>query len=276
MKFSVLVITLNEEANLGRCLESVNHCDDIVILDSGSTDRTIEIAEKHGARVLTRTFDNYANQRNYGLKKVAYSNKWVLMLDADEEATSELLAEVDSLDEADATDVGLYRMRRKDYFLGKWIKHSSSYPLWFGRLINPARIQVEREINEEYHTDAGIVHLHNHILHYPFNKGFSAWLEKHNRYSTMEAELKFRQGNAKIYWSDFLKQDPLKRRKVLKSLIYAMPGRPLIVFVGLYLIKGGFLEGRSGLIYCLLKSFYEFMISCKLRELKRREEGAPV
>jgi glycosyltransferase involved in cell wall biosynthesis len=229
-----------------------------------------------GARIVYRDFDDYASQRNYGLKDISYKHDWVLMLDADEEATPELIDEIAIAIDSSTNDVGMMRMRRKDFFLGKWIKHSSSYPLWFGRLMRPDRVWVERKINEEYHTDAQIIHLQHHINHYPFNKGFSAWLEKHNRYSTMEAELKFQEGSRYINWSGFISRDPLIRRKSLKSLVYSLPGRPVIVFIGLYFVKGGVLEGSAGFTYCVLKTFYEYMISCKLKELRRRKQGLPV
>ena len=273
---SVLILTYNEELNLDRCLDSVSWCDDIVVLDSYSTDATQSIAERYGAKFYQRVFDNYARQRNYGLKDIEYKNEWVLMIDADEEATPELIEELKKELVGCADDVTMMRMRRKDFFLGRWIKHSSSYPLWFGRVIKPKHVWVEREINEEYHTEGKITHLQQHINHYPFNKGFSSWLEKHNRYSSMEAELKFQQGNGKMNWSGFFSSDPLVRRKSLKSLIYSLPGRPLIIFFGLYFVKGGILEGAPGFIYCTLKMFYEFMISCKLNELKRRSNNSPV
>jgi len=276
MKLSVLIITYNEELNLPRCLDSLKWCDDIVVLDSYSSDNTEAVAQLYGARFYQRTFDNYARQRNHGLKAIDYKHDWVLMLDADEEATPELIDELNEKLALSNDNVGMMRMRRKDFFLGKWIKHSSSYPLWFGRVMRPDHVHVEREINEEYHTDLDVIHLEHHINHYPFNKGFAAWLEKHNRYSTMEAELKFRQGSVDIVWRDFLSSDPLKRRKVLKSLVYSLPGRPLIVFFGLYFVKGGILEGGPGFVYCTLKMFYEYMISCKLQELQRRESQLPV
>lgn len=277
MNVSVLIITFNEELNLSRCLDSLKWCDDIVVLDSYSTDGTESIAGEYGARFHQRTFDNYARQRNFGLKDIKYENDWVLMLDADEEATPELIEEISKAVSECDDDVGMMRLRRKDYFLGRWIKHSSSYPLWFGRLMKPDRVWVEREINEEYHTDSKILHLQQHINHYPFNKGFSAWIEKHNRYSSMEATLKFeQQDDNEISWSGFFSSDPLVRRKSLKALVYSLPGRPVIIFFGLYVFKGGFLEGTAGFVYCTLKMFYEFMISCKLRELKRRTDELPV
>ena len=169
-----------------------------------------------------------------------------------------------------------FRMRRKDFFIGKWICHSSGYPTWFGRLIKIGHVRVERAVNEEYHTDGKIGLLKEHLLHYPFNKGFSAWLEKHNRYSTMEAVLLSKDGLSSIHWGDLLSKDAAIRRKNIKSLLYRLPFRPFLVFFSLYIIRRGFMDGSAGLTFCLLRSFYEFMINCKVKELKRRKAGFPL
>lgn len=137
------------------------------------------------------------------------------------------------------------------------------------------RVRVERSINEEYYTDGDVEVLEHHLFHYPFNKGIHAWLEKHNRYSTMEAELQAKSARVGYRWRDFLGKDPVVRRKAQKALIYSLPGRPLIVFVIFYFIRGGILEGRAGLMLSVLKGVYEYMIVCKTKELKRRKAGLP-
>lgn len=276
MNVSVLILTLNEEMNLPRCLASLKWCDDIVVLDSQSTDQTAVIAREHGARVVERQFDNYANQRNFGLEKIAYAHPWLLFVDADEVVTPELAAEIEEvLGNADS-GICMYRIRRKDYLLGQWIRRSSGYPTWFGRLVRIGRVRVEREINEEYVTDGSVQLLKEHLLHYPFNKGFHAWFEKHNRYSSMESECLAKRDLETISIMELLSSDPVRSRKVLKSIVYRMPGRPFLMFCGLYLIRGGFLDGRAGLMFCLLRSFYELMINCKALEAELRKQFLPV
>lgn len=270
---SVLILTLNEEVNLPLCLGSLAWCDDVVILDSYSTDRTQEIAEAAGVRFIQRTFDNYASQRNYGLNEVEYKNSWVFMVDADELIPDDLVKELRSIIKKGNDDINLYRLRRKDFFLGKWIKHSSGYPTWFGRLLKVGHVRVERAINEEYVTDGKIGLLDSHLYHYPFNKGFSAWLDKHNRYSTMEAELMLNGGLATTKLGALFDRDPAVRRKVVKAIVYRMPGRPIFIFIAFYFIRFGFLDGRAGLTFCLLRTFYEFMIDCKIKEYKLRSKG---
>jgi len=276
MSVSVLVLTLDEELNIGGCLDSVSWSDDVVVLDSFSTDRTVEIAKSRGVRIYQRAFDNYANQRNYGLRDLSYKNPWVLMLDADERVPPDLHAEMLEVTNAAADSIALFRMRRRDYLFGRWIRHSSGYPTWFGRLVRLGRAWVERPINEEFHTDGETAALEGHLDHYPFNKGFAAWIAKHDRYSTMEAVLRAETSDLASHWRDVFASDPAQRRKAQKAWINSMPLRPLIVFAGLYFIKGGILEGRAGLTFSLLRAWYEYLIDCKALELRRRAAGLPV
>jgi len=273
---SVLILTLNEEINLPGCLDSVRWCDDIVIFDSFSTDQTVKIAKAAGARVFQREFDNYASQRNAALMEVEYKHPWVLMVDADEKVSPELFKEINTTIPVDNGEITLYRMRRKDFFLGKWIRRSSGYPTWFGRLIKIGHVWVERAINEVCATEGKVGHLKGHLLHYPFNKGFHSWFEKHNRYSTMEAELIVNSKRFAIKWGCIFNSDPAIRRKAIKSLFYRLPARPVLMFLALYFWRRGFLDGRAGLTYCLLRSFYEYMISCKVKEIRLRKMRMPL
>lgn len=264
---SVLILTLNEEKNLPVCLPSLKWCDDVVVLDSYSEDTTEELAIAAGARFVQRKFDNYAAQRNYGLNDVDYKHDWLLMVDADEAVPAELVTEMQDILKGAAPRTTIYRMRRKDHFLGKWIKHSSGYPTWFGRLIKIGSVRVEREINEEYVTDGVVGYLQEHLHHYPFNKGIASWVEKHNRYSSMEAALKVAGGLAAPSFGDFFSSDPTDRRRALKGLAYRMPGRPFAMFMALYIVKCGFLDGSAGFVFSVLRAFYEFLINCKVKEL---------
>jgi len=273
---SILILTLNEEINLPDCLNSVSWCDDIVVFDSCSTDQTVEIAKEKGARVFQRIFDNYAAQRNAALQDVDYKNPWVLMLDADERISKELCFEIEKTLKNVEEDTTLFRIRRKDMFFGQWLRRSSGYPTWFGRLLRVGHVWVEREINEEYHTDGNIGFLNEHLIHYPFNKGTTYWFERHNRYSSMEAEALIHENQKDFRLDEFFSSDPVVRRKVLKQLAYRIPGRPLLVFCYLYFIRFGFLDKKAGLTYCLLRTFYEFMIDLKVNEVRQRRSKLPV
>jgi len=276
VNISSLILTLNEEVNLPDCLKSLAWCDDIVVLDSFSEDNTKNIAEDSGARFIQRKFDDYANQRNYGLDEIGYKHQWVLMIDADERTPPELVDEIRSAIENVNKETSLFRLRIKYYFMGRWIRYSSGYPTWYGRLIRQGDVRVERLINEHCQTDGGIGYLKNHLIHYPFNKGFGHWVEKHNRYSTMEAEFVANKQSNNVTLKNMLCKDPVLRRKVFKEIVYSLPFRPVVVFFGLYFLKRGILDGRAGLTYCTLRAFYEYMIDCKIREIKRRKDNLPI
>lgn len=275
MRLSILILTYNEAVNLPACLESVSFSDDVVVLDSQSSDETVSIAKAHRATVLTRAFDNYAAQRNFGLTH-DFKHDWIFMLDADERIPEDFVEELRAVTALEDNSVTLYRMRRKDMFMGRWLKRSSGYPTWFGRLFRKGRVKVEREINEEYYTDGKVGMLEGHLIHYPFNKGISYWLERHNRYSSMEAKKLIEERSDAIVWKDFLSSDPMLRRKSFKAFAYRMPFRPLLTFCFLYFVKLGFLDGKAGFHFSLMRSVYEYMISLKTRELRRTEKGLPV
>lgn len=272
MCLSILIVTLDEELNLPGCLESVGWSDDIVVFDSFSTDRTVEIAEAAGARVVQRRFDNYAAQRNAALTEVQYKHPWVLMVDADERWPREMCREIQQVI-SNGHDASVYHFLRKDMFMGRWLKRSTGYPTWAGRLVKVGEVSVKREINEEYWTAGKKGYLKSHFIHYPFNKGVAFWLERHNRYSTMEAEALVRETKGTLKLRGLFSSDPTTRRKALKQLAYRLPCRPFLVFCYLYFFRRGFLDGIPGLTYCRLRAMYEYMIDLKVRELRRREKG---
>jgi len=276
MPISVLILTFDEEKNIADCLRSVDWSDDVVVLDSYSTDATMDIALGHGARVERRRFDDYASQRNFGLREIVFRNPWVLMLDADERVPADLRDEIIETCAHAPASICMYRLRRRDHLYGHWIRRSSGYPTWFGRVARVGRVWLERPINEEFKTDGQTKALTGHLDHYPFNKGFHEWILKHDRYSTMEAQLLVTSTARSWHWRSLMSSDRTRRRSALKSLVYALPARPLAMFVALYFFRGGILERRAGLTFSLLRAWYEFMIDCKVRELKRRAQGLPV
>jgi glycosyltransferase involved in cell wall biosynthesis len=273
---SVLILTLNEEANLAECLDSCGWSDDVVVFDSLSQDRTREIALAKNARVFERPFDNYAAQRNAALTTVRYKYPWVLMVDADERVPADLAAEAAARVAAALPGTVMFRMRRKDFFLGRWLKRSSGYPTWFGRLVQIGRVHVERAVNEEYVADGGIEHLNSHLHHFPFNKGIACWFERHNRYSSMEAIAKVSMQSDPLAPRDVFSADPVARRRALKVLLYRIPARPLIVFFYLYVVRLGMLDGRAGFHFSRMRAMYESLIDVKVLETRRRQRGLAV
>ena len=265
MNISVLILTYNESINIKRCLSSLQWSDDIVILDSYSDDNTREISEEFKVRFFQRTFDNYSKQRNFGINKINYKNKWLLMVDADEVVSLSLKKEIFDVLSDPSTNKSLYYMRRKDYFWGKWIKHSSGYPTWFGRLMKIGHVVVKRSINEEYETTEPVGFLQHHLGHYPFSKGLDYWIERHNKYSTLESVIYKKEKNRLL---DFFTLNPVRRRKAIKHFVYNLPARPLVYFFVIYFLRKGFLDGSAGFHFCMLKTVYEYFICCKIKDNK--------
>ncbi len=265
-KVAALVLTFNEEINIKDCIKSLNFTESVFVFDSYSNDKTVELAEKSGATVLKRKFDNYASQRNAALNSIPKEYNWVLMIDADERITPELQTEILKNISKPNNSNTLYRVRRKDQFMGKWIKRSSGYPTWFPRLFKNGQVTVDREINEEYNTAGNIADLQNHLMHYPFSKGLAWWIERHNKYSSMEAKALTTEFKQRIPWSLSYSNDPVERRKFQKQLIYRLPGRPRIIFFAFYILRRGFMDGIAGYRFCKLRMMYETMIDLKIKE----------
>lgn len=265
---SVLILTYNEQINIEGCIASLTWRDDVHVLDSCSTDKTAEIARTLSAKVETRPFDGYASQRNAGLS-LPFTNEWIVMLDADERMTPELAAEIEREIAAAGANVSMFRVRRRDIFMGRWLRRSSGYPTWFPRVIRRGRVRVEREINEVYIPDGEAKQLEAHLDHFPFNKGMDWWFDRHNRYSTMEARLLIDRTGASSPATK--SNDPGAQRAALKALAYRLPLRPYLMFLYLYVLRGGFLDGMPGWVYANMRLAYEIMIDAKVAYMKRKD-----
>ncbi len=268
---SVLILTRNEQQDLPGCLASVVWSDDVHVLDSNSTDLTVGIAKNFGAHVVQREFDNWASHQNWALKNIPFKHPWVFYLDADERVTTELQQHL--LAAADAPgDAIAFRVQRRDFYLGRWLKHVQASP-YYMRLFRPEKMRYERLVNPISIPDGPVGLVSGYLDHFPFSKGVGFWLERHNNYSRFEAEqiLANRAAHAKFsLWSALFERDFNKRRHHQKELFYSLPLRPLLKFFLLYVAKGGFLDGRAGLTYSILQSFYEYMIVLKTRELEAK------
>ncbi len=271
---SVLILTRNEQQDLPACLASVAWSDDIHVFDSFSTDATIAIAETYGAHVHQRHFDDYATHRTAALRTLPFKHSWLFLLDADERSTPELRDEIlRSVTTVSAATAG-FRLRRRDYLFGTWLKHAQISP-YFIRLVRPERARYTRAINEVLEVDGAIAELASPLNHFPFSKGISQWMEKHNLYSTMEAELiHHQQGLQQPSWRiAFSHSDFHQRRLHQKAIFYRLPGRPLLKFCYMVFVRGALLDGRAGLTYAALQSIYEYLIVLKTRELVRNDKG---
>jgi glycosyltransferase involved in cell wall biosynthesis len=265
---SILVLTKNEQQDLPGCLESVRWSDDVHVFDSYSTDSTLEVAQAFGARITQRTFDNWAAHQNWGLQNINFKYPWVFYLDADERVTPEL---ADSLRES-ATSAGetvAFRVQRRDFFLGRWLKHVQASPFYM-RLFRPERMRYERLVNPVSIPDGPVATLPGYLDHYPFSKGIRHWLDRHNSYSTLEAQ-QILDNRLRAASFSFVKAFSARRfeerRFHQKELFYRIPARPLAKFLLLYIAKRGFMDARAGFTYSVLQAIYEYMIVLKTREL---------
>jgi glycosyltransferase involved in cell wall biosynthesis len=245
------------------------------VIDSFSTDRTIEIAQAAGARVVQRAFDSFAGQRNFALQNVRFNHDWVLHLDADEVCTEPLRQEIQQA--IFEPQFYAYRIPSKTIFLGQWLRFSGMYPCYQVRLgRHPVfRFKQVGHGQREDITPARVGTLKEPYLHYSFSKGFEDWFAKHNRYSSDEA-LDFIENcqGENLDWSSLLSfRDQTRRRRALKDLASHLPCRPICRFLYMYVLRMGFLDGRAGLKYCRMMAMYEAMIDLKVEELWRRRAG---
>jgi len=276
MTVSIFIQTLNDEDNLPGLLESVAWADDIVVLDSLSTDRTREISEAAGARWFERPYDGRGNHQNWAMENIEFKHQWVFYLDADERMTPELRTEIEAVI-ADWNSGKLakenapvaYYCGRKNIFRGKWLKHAMA-PGNIMRFFQPPHIRFARDANPIPEVDGQIGYLKEHFIHYNFSKGIREWIERHNRYSTYEANetVKALKDNP-VKLANLFSPDRNTRRLELKNISFRMPFRPLLKFIYMYIFALGFLDGRAGWTYCRLQAMYEYMIVLKVRELNR-------
>ncbi len=277
---SVLIITKNEEQDLPGCLRSVAWSDDVHVLDSFSTDGTVEVARAAGAHVHQRVFDTYAGQRNAGLCDVAYRYPWLLILDADERASAGLAGLLARRTGEAPDEVDAFRLRRRDYFLGRWLKHAQTTPFYI-RVVRLGRARFRRDVNEVVEVDGAIADLDEadaFFDHFPFSKGLTHWVAKHNSYSSGEAKIVAGSAFAgEVSWTKALfAKDFNVKHAARKAVFYSLPGRPMMRWAYLMFYRRGILDGRAGFVYSTLQAFYEWLIVLKTAEMldEVRNKGA--
>jgi glycosyltransferase involved in cell wall biosynthesis len=268
---SALVPTLNEEVNLPECLASLAWADEIFVVDSFSSDRTVEIARTAGAHVVQHPFESYSRQKNWALDTLPFRNEWVLIIDADERVTPELRCEIERLVHAPACDG--YYLNRRFIFLGAWVRHAGWYPSWNLRLFRHRLGRYDgREVHEHLVLNGRVGYLRSDLLHLD-RRGLEAFVARHNRYSTLEAAARFkaeRDAPDRAHLPVSLLASSVQRKRFLRERIWPqVPAKPLALFVYMYVLRRGFLDGRAGLALCVFHAFQEFMVGLKLGELRR-------
>jgi glycosyltransferase involved in cell wall biosynthesis len=267
---SILILTKNEQQDLPGCLQSVSWSDDIHVYDSMSTDDTLTIAQQFGATITQRPFDNWAAHQNWGLQNIPFKHTWVFYIDADERMTPELVQAVKAA-VASAKDQVAFRLQRRDFFMGTWLKHVQTSPFYM-RLFRPEKMRYERLVNPISIADGPVDQVTGYLDHFPFSKGIGQWIDRHNGYSRFEAQqiVSNRQaGEGFSLVKAFTAKDFHTRRYHQKELFYRLPFRPLVKFLLLYFAKRGFMDGRAGFTYVGLQAIYEYFIVLKVRELER-------
>jgi len=262
---SVVILTLNEETNLGACLDSCQWCDDVVVLDSGSTDGTAGIAAARGVRVFTNPFQSFGQQRNWAIDNVPSKHEWVFHLDADERFTPELVAEMHRVLAANPAEAGFF-IANQMVLMGSCLRYSSGYPAYQMRLFHKQRmrfIDVGHGQREAPGTRLGT--LKQPYVHLNFSKGLDDWFARHNRYSTLEAvEVLKMLGEPLELGGGF--KGGTGRRRALKRLAARLPMRAPLRFWMTLLVHRGILDGRAGVQYAKMLAIYEGMIAVKVRE----------
>ena len=270
---SVIIFTLNEEIHLPTCLQSLGDFDEVIVVDSYSTDRTKEICERTGTRFFQHPFEGFGAQRNWALEHTNPRNDWVLILDADERVSGELLEELRSLMNSIPSDVGAYCLKRQFYLWGRWLKRSSGYPVWLVRLVHKHKVRyANRGHAETQEVNGKVVKLYHDLID-ENKKGIDEWYERQNRYSHQEAKYELREEALNgIKVLDLFSMDPLKQRASLKSLSWRISFRPFFYFLYSYIWRFGFLDGKNGFVFCMMKASYKAMIIAKKHELRLQKQ----
>jgi glycosyltransferase involved in cell wall biosynthesis len=242
MKITATIITLNEERNIARAIESLRCCDEILIVDSGSIDRTIELAQNLGVRVIEAGWLGYAAQKNWAAEQAA--NDWILSLDADEALSEALEAEIWSVKKAGPKH-DAYTMPRLARYLGKWILHSGWYPDRKVRLYHRAKAKwIGEFVHESVQARGRVGHLQSNILHFTCDS-LSEHLKTLDRYTTLAA------------------QEIASRR--MKVPLHRLIVDPPWTFLKAYVVQRGFLDGFEGLVIAYMAAFYTFLKYSKAR-----------
>jgi glycosyltransferase involved in cell wall biosynthesis len=270
---SAVVLTFNEEKDITRCLNSLSWCDDVHVLDSGSTDNTCAIAASLGAKTTTNPFSSFGQQRNFALDALDLRHPWILFLDADEVVTPAFRTAMEkAMAEATEPVAGFYccwKMMLEE----RWLKRSDNYPKWQFRLLKKGRARFGDfgHGQKEADVQGTIEYLKEPYLHYGFSKGWTHWLARHNKYSTLEAVSRL---ESTPPFKNIFNRNSSIRNPALKSWLIRVPGWPFFRFFYSYILRLGFFEGAQGFIYCVNMGYYEFLIKIKIRELKmeRKEQ----
>jgi len=245
-RISVVIITKNEERNIGECLESVKWADEIIVVDAKSTDKTVEIAKRYTGNVFIKPWSGFGPQKNWGISKAQH--EWIFIIDADERVTPELKDEILATI-SEPTEIAAFQVPRRNFLLGKWFKYKGEYPNYQLRLFKKGRAWYNNvQIHENLIVDGQIGYLKNSLLHFAVNS-IEDYFKKFNQYTTLAAIEK-------------------SKRKKAKVKIWDLLFRPMATFIKMYFIKQGFRHGKEGFIFSSLDSFFTYVKYLKLSDIQ--------
>jgi glycosyltransferase involved in cell wall biosynthesis len=272
-KLSVLIPVYNEENLIKDCLESIKWADEILIIDSGSEDKTVEICRKYTNRILHHKYTCYADQVNWGIDQVKFN--WVFLIDADERATQKLQNEIKNLlnNPSELNKKKAYLITPRHYFLGKWLRHGGRYPLYIPRLFQKTSHLNNRKVHPAIILDKKeYSKLSNDIIHLS-DRSFEQYFEKFNKYTTYEAEEGFKNLSKKnkVDWTKFF-TNYLTFKTTMKGFWIRLPLSSFFRFLYMYILKLGFLDGRKGFQIAVLYAFSDYVSKIKLKEMKKNNE----
>lgn len=246
---SAVILTKNEEKNISECLKTLEWCDEVIVIDDNSSDKTREFAEGLGAKVFVHPLNNnFATQRNYGLEKAGESfdtaqDKWVLFVDADERVTPSLRKEITQYTNNPITQFDGFLIKRKDFLFGKWLEHGETSNIRLLRLAKKETGRWVRPVHEVWQVRGETGEFVNPLLHYP-HQTIKEFLEDINFYTDLNAKVFYEQGVKAFFWQ--------------------IPAYPLGKFIRNYFLRLGFLDGTAGFLQAIFMSFHSFLTRAKL------------
>jgi glycosyltransferase involved in cell wall biosynthesis len=278
---SIVILTKNEEANLSACIESIQGLNaEIFVVDSNSTDRTVDIAQEAGCQVVEHPFENQAQQLNWALKSLPITTPWIMRLDADERLIPELVEELKQVLPQTPEDITGYQIKRRVFFMGRWIRHGGYYPTWLLRIWRTGIGTCEQRCMDEHIVlSSGKTANLQHDIIDENQKDLSFWTDKHNHYA--DREVKDLLSATSLENDDLLQAgqfSQVSRRRWVKANLYARSPlflRAFLYFLMRYTIGLGFLDGIEGLVFHFLQGFwYRFLVDAKIYEIRTQRKFA--
>ena len=278
---SAIVLTFNEERNLPDCLASLaGWVEQIFVIDSGSTDRTVEIARQAGALVVVHAFEHYGAQRNWAIDHLPVTTPWTLHVDADERITPELKRSITAALAHNANDVEGYLVSRRTMFMGRWIRHGGHYPAWHLRLMRTGAGRCEDRLYDQHFYVAGAVQKLQGDLIDTWTPDVATFTARHLRWAALEAAEHEAPASASGRIRGRLATDnAIEQRRWLRDWYSRWPlfVRPTAYFVYRYVVRLGFLDGRAGLVFHVLQGFwFRFLVDALILERRLRGKGEGV